>query len=174
MQATEFADEIFRLWPKAFQPRDQWADEVVGAISEFGAAQLDGGLKTLKLKRAGRAIDLEAVTDACRNAVTIVALKSPFDGRRPPGADIPSFLAWLKRRGLRDAYRRATSNQQAMVLRLWAVLWGGSQCEAEADAIAGEGKSWELIERLYDHAMTIPECRSKDSGGWFAPWAERA
>lgn len=177
MRASEFVDEIFRLWPKAFQPREQWESEVVEAVTEFSVAQLDGGLKALKLKRAGRAIDLEAVVEACRATPPDRALppaQSPLNFKRPPGAATKPFLEWLKSRDMMEAYGRAPVNEKIMVARLVDVLWGGSQWEAKADEIAGRGHSWERLERLYDKAMQTPECQTTSVHGWFAPWADRS
>lgn len=175
MQATEFADEIFRLWPKAFQPREQWERELVDAVTEFSVSQLEGALKALKLRRAGRALDLQSVVDACRSVPSMTALPGKSVAfNREPGAYIIPFRDWLRARGLNEQYHRLPMQEQVMISRLCAVLWGGSQWEAEADRIAGEGKPWDRLTRLYDRAIEAPECSTTSARGWFAPWADKS
>lgn len=174
MQATEFADEIFRLWPKAFQPQEQWHAELVNAVSEFTVSQLKNALLALKLRRAGRAIDIESIVEACRNAASAVAL--PKTGavtfNREPGADIVPFLNWLKSRGLSGAYHSLDMHRKVRISRLWACLWGGSQCEQEADLIAGEGSDWEKLDHLFNAAMGHPDTQTRSAAGWYPPWSE--
>lgn len=176
MQPNEFADEIFRLWPKAFMPRESWHGEIIDAVSEFSVAQLKGALGSLKFKRAGRAIDLAAIVEACRASNNVTAL--PGTGlaaafKREPNAYILSFLGWLRSRGLSDQYRRMPMVEQVMISRLCAILWGGSLWEMEADRIAGEGLAWDRLSRLYERALEAPECLTNSSRGWLPPWAEK-
>lgn len=176
MQPREFADEIFRLWPKAFQPQETWHAEIVGAVTEFSVAQLSGALSTLKFKRAGRAIDLGVIVEACRSATAVTALPGhnlTAAFKRQPGDDIPAFLNWMRARGLIKAYGRLPMVEKVMISRLCAVLWGGSHWEREADEIAGEGQDFQKLARLNARASEMVECRSPDHGGWFPPWADK-
>lgn len=176
MLPREFADEVFRLWPKAFQPRDQWERELILSVTEFSVAQLESGLRALKMKRAGRAIDLSAIVDTCRAAAAATAL--PGSGlssafKRGQGDDITAFMRWLRSRGLTQGYGRLPMVEKVLISRLCAVLWGRPHWEETADEIAGDGENLDKLKRLVDRASGMSECQSQDNGGWYPPWADR-
>lgn len=176
MQHSEFADEIFRLWPKAFQPHDQWHAEIVSAVTEFSVTQLQNALLALKLRRAGRAIDIEAIVEACRNAASAIAPKAggALAFNREAGAYIGAVRDWLRSRGLSEAYHRLDVSKQVRISRLCAVLWGGSHWEVEADKIARDGQPWERLDRLFEAGMKHPQCDTTSHRGWFPPWSKEA
>lgn len=172
MDALEAFSKIAGLWPKSFQPREEWRPLVIGELETWTAQERADALNDL-MGRA-KTVDLKTL-----KAAKVRAGKAGKQNTSANTEDI--FLTSL---GLGEAYKSQSAGDRVMISRLIRSLMVNPGWEAQLEAQAGDPKlfkPWERIENLLrcaDKAMIVTGegvgrkvCYPADHHGWEAPKA---
>lgn len=183
MTPEQFTEAALKLFVTSFKPAEDWRGEILDAIRHLTAAQLDAGLRTLKRTRGGKRVTVQILVNVCETSLSIGPSPEPSQPlhaalRRAPGAYIEPFRAFMRVQNLWDQYQRSPMDQQVMISRLYAELWGGSHGEDDMLDIAGsDERPWIRISRLFEGAQARADdlrLVNKRRSLWYPTWSDPA
>lgn len=175
MDTLEAVATVLALWPKSFQPAENWRGMVAEEIDGWDRAERSEIINRLKRGYNGKRITLETLR------------KMRGEREQLPeqvGGKINHKLVdgWLEDQGLLESFRRQHPGDRVMITRLIATMQQVVGWQAALEAAAGspsEFRDWERVENLVRAAegamlptrdgMGRKVCYANEAQGWSVP-----